>query len=91
VTFQGWYRTATAVGTARVPAGFASVASCLTLVAADAVRGALRTDLPRVRRRVAKMEDRHIRASAIKIFFPTNVTCREYKIKSQADRLYIDD
>lgn len=62
VTFQGWYRTAAAVGSARIPAGFPSAAS-LTLVAAYAIRGALRADLPRVRR-IAKMEDRHIRAPA---------------------------
>lgn len=49
VTFQGWYRTTTVVGSTRIPAGFPSAARCLTLVAADAVRGALRADLPRVR------------------------------------------
>lgn len=67
VTFQGWDRTTTIVGSARVPAGFSSATRCLTLVAANAVRGALRADLPRVRRRVSEMEDRHVRAPATEI------------------------
>lgn len=71
VTFQGRYRTAAVVGTARAPSGFSPAAS-LTLVAADAVRGALRADLPRVRR-IAKMEDRHVRAPATEIFLPSSL------------------
>lgn len=67
VTFQGWYRATAAVGSARIPTGFPSAARCLTLVAADAVRGALRTDLPRVRRRVSEMEDRHVWAPETEI------------------------